>query len=271
MKLKTSTALMAMLLGSSLLLTAQNAATTTTKELTLPPLPPGLPADAAKAAPQPKLTEDQRAALAAGAELAAKNAMLERAKALAEFEKHRHGPLISPGGDRTTVHGLVDLSRAALPRLAADAREQHRKESAEVEQWLNLQKSKGLRLPTKRPVRIESGRPVFSDSRSLQSAQLSKVDRVWPGGAAGLSLSGSGFKIGVWEELYPLNTHPEYAGRVMELDNAAGWLDRNAHATLVVGTIAATGIDALAKGMAYESSILAYGDFQKPGVLRAGF
>ena len=102
------------------------------------------------------------------------------------------------------------------------------------------------------------GRPVYSESRSLQSAQLSKVDRVWPGGAAGLNLSGNAFKVGVWEELYPLREHPEYAGRVVEMDNAAGYIDTNAHATLVVGTIAASGINSSAKGMAFESSVLMY-------------
>ena len=65
-------------------------------------------------------------------------------------------------------------------------------------------------------------------------------------------LDGSGVKVGVWDAGSVRNTHRELTGRVTN-KNAATPLDD--HATHVAGTIAATGVDASAKGMAPKSTV----------------
>jgi subtilisin family serine protease len=65
-------------------------------------------------------------------------------------------------------------------------------------------------------------------------------------------LDGTGVKIGVWDAGSIRNTHRELTSRVTN-KNATTPLDN--HSTHVAGTIAATGVDANAKGMAPKSTV----------------
>jgi hypothetical protein len=73
--------------------------------------------------------------------------------------------------------------------------------------------------------------------------------------AAPYGLDGTGVKVGVWDAGSIRNTHRELAGRVTK-KNATATLDD--HSTHVAGTIAATGVDANAKGMAPKSTVDSY-------------
>lgn len=68
-------------------------------------------------------------------------------------------------------------------------------------------------------------------------------------------LDGTGVKVGVWDAGSIRNTHRELAGRVTN-KNATTPLDN--HSTHVAGTIAATGVDANAKGMAPKATVDSY-------------
>ena len=68
-------------------------------------------------------------------------------------------------------------------------------------------------------------------------------------------LDGTGVKVGVWDAGSIRNTHRELTGRVTN-KNATTPLDD--HSTHVAGTIAATGVDANAKGMAPKSTVDSY-------------
>ena len=73
--------------------------------------------------------------------------------------------------------------------------------------------------------------------------------------SAPYGLDGSGVKVGVWDAGSIRNTHRELTGRVTN-KNVTTPLDD--HATHVAGTIAATGVDANAKGMAPKSTVDSY-------------
>jgi hypothetical protein len=73
--------------------------------------------------------------------------------------------------------------------------------------------------------------------------------------AAPYGLDGNGVKVGVWDAGSIRNTHRELTARITK-KNATAPLDD--HATHVAGTIAATGVDANAKGMAPKSTVESY-------------
>lgn len=98
--------------------------------------------------------------------------------------------------------------------------------------------------------------PVIYQSSNLEMARALKNDFLWSGGVSGLSLSGNGQIIGYWDEDQPRLTHQEYSGRVSFLDSESGTNDD--HATQMVGTMIATGVDADARGMANAAEVEAY-------------
>ncbi|MFM8715578.1 MAG: S8 family serine peptidase, partial [Spartobacteria bacterium] len=73
--------------------------------------------------------------------------------------------------------------------------------------------------------------------------------------AAPYGLDGTGVKVGVWDAGSIRSTHRELTGRIAN-KNATAPLDD--HSTHVAGTIAASGVDANAKGMAPKSTVDSY-------------
>jgi hypothetical protein len=85
------------------------------------------------------------------------------------------------------------------------------------------------------------------------AAATTRASQLWPGGNTGLNLSGSSAnmknKVAVWDGGSALGTHVELNGRITVKDGAA----LSDHSTHVTGTIIATGINPVAKGMAYAT------------------
>lgn len=98
--------------------------------------------------------------------------------------------------------------------------------------------------------------PVIYESANLGAAQAVNNDQIWGGGIAGLSLSGDGILIGYWDEDQPRLTHQEYTGRATFEDSESG--TNNAHATQMVGTMVATGVESEARGMANQATVEAW-------------
>ncbi len=104
---------------------------------------------------------------------------------------------------------------------------------------------------------FEGGKlPVIYQSSNLEMAKALKNDFLWSGGVSGLSLSGNEQIIGYWDQDQPRLTHQEYSGRVSFLDSESGTNDD--HATQMVGTMVASGVDADARGMANAAEVEAY-------------
>jgi hypothetical protein len=98
-------------------------------------------------------------------------------------------------------------------------------------------------------------RPVFYTTNNLRAAETISTDHVWPGGSAGLSLTGSGITLGEWDAGRVRMEHQELVGRVTMGDNSP---NNHNHSTHVAGTMIAAGVVADAKGMSYEASLEAY-------------
>ena len=98
---------------------------------------------------------------------------------------------------------------------------------------------------------------------NIDAADTLNTDQLWSGGGLGLDLTGSGLTVGIWEATedssgyYVSNTHQELTGRV-SFGDASGTPIFSNHATHVAGTIAASGVNAAAQGMASQIGIRSY-------------
>jgi hypothetical protein len=103
----------------------------------------------------------------------------------------------------------------------------------------------------------ERGFPRFYLVQNLVAAQSISTDLVWPGGGAGLALTGANTagELGVWDGGGVRLTHQEFGGRVTQIDAPSA---THYHSTHVAGTLIAAGVDAGAKGMSYAGQLHAY-------------
>ncbi|TXS96543.1 S8 family serine peptidase [Parahaliea maris] len=102
-----------------------------------------------------------------------------------------------------------------------------------------------------------SGKPVFYTTYNVDAADTVSTDEVWPGGSAGLLLTGSGMRIGEWDGGAVLGEHPDLYPRVTQVDGSSVISN---HSTHVAGTLigAGTAQRPEARGMAYEALLDAY-------------
>ena len=101
------------------------------------------------------------------------------------------------------------------------------------------------------------GFPIYLQTyNNTIGAATTRANQLWPGGSSGLNLTGSSIamsnKLGIWEaeDQSPLATHVELTGRIVQKDVPTA--SSGDHATHVAGTMIATGINPIAKGMAYQ-------------------
>lgn len=98
-----------------------------------------------------------------------------------------------------------------------------------------------------------NGFPHYYTTDNLNSAKTDGANKVWTGGGAGLNLSGSGIQLRIWDSGKLLTTHQELNTRAsMGLSQTATY---SSHSTHCAGTMIASGVDANAKGHAYQATI----------------
>ena len=105
----------------------------------------------------------------------------------------------------------------------------------------------------------EDGKPLYYTTFNADAAESVSTDEVYSGGSAGLSLDGTGMVAGEWDAGDVLTTHQEFnntgSSRVIDQDGSGS---THYHSTHVGGTIIGGGVEAQAKGMAYNATLDAY-------------
>lgn len=109
--------------------------------------------------------------------------------------------------------------------------------------------------------RQPDGTLVFWKTNGTVDAGVIGVNKIWIGGSSAGSLNGGGLSgaaagsvIGDWEANVPYDNHLEFGG-VGRIQDPYGWGFTDNHATSVAGVLAATGVQPLAKGMAYTATV----------------
>lgn len=102
---------------------------------------------------------------------------------------------------------------------------------------------------------------LYKTNFNADAAEATRTDFLKQGSSLNLDLEGAGMNIGLWEVGgSPLISHVEFStnetSRIIISDGASNEL--TFHATHVAGTLAASGVNPLAKGMASESTILSF-------------
>ena len=96
----------------------------------------------------------------------------------------------------------------------------------------------------------------YSTFNNTDAAATINTSPLWPSGSTGFNLSGSSSylknKVGIWDGGRVKETHKELKGRITTMDNSYNTSGGGAnHATHVTGTMMASGINPLVKGMCY--------------------
>lgn len=147
-----------------------------------------------------------------------------------------------------------------------------REDEVNFKKLLEVAKTKGWQLMiTRRDGEVAKlvgidrfGYPMYvTVENNIRSASTIRTNLLWPGGTTGLSLNGSSAnmrsKIAIWDGGRIRNTHVELTGRVTQRDNPAA--APNSHATHVAGTLIASGVNPLVKGMSFGALDLQAYDF----------
>lgn len=107
--------------------------------------------------------------------------------------------------------------------------------------------------------------PLYRTNKNQNAAISTGANLLRP---APYNLSGTGIKVGVWDGGSVRSTHQELTGRVTKKNSTA---INDDHATHVAGTIAASGVQAAARGMASAATIDSYDwDFDYTEMTAAG-
>ena len=114
---------------------------------------------------------------------------------------------------------------------------------------------------------IIDGIPIYLSTDNSKASQATKTNNLNSGGNLNLNLNGVGYTVGVWDAGPAQFSHPEFlssaeesSSRIIVVDNSPTGDGTNPddHGTHVSGTIAASGIDSSAKGMAPEVTVKSY-------------
>jgi hypothetical protein len=100
--------------------------------------------------------------------------------------------------------------------------------------------------------------PIYFSPENADAAKSTRANYLNSGGGLGLALNGQTMTAYVWDGGATLPTHNEFGGRISILDGVTAINPANnnsQHANHVTGTIAAAGVVAQAKGMAYQANV----------------
>jgi len=97
------------------------------------------------------------------------------------------------------------------------------------------------------------GTPLYYTTFNDKVSKVSKADTMHDNGLLDIGINGEGMQVGIWDAGVALTTHQEFDTRVIITDNTN---EIASHATMVLGTMIASGVKAKAKGVAYKANAI---------------
>ncbi|NNJ81006.1 MAG: S8 family serine peptidase, partial [Flavobacteriaceae bacterium] len=109
----------------------------------------------------------------------------------------------------------------------------------------------------------EDGSPIYYTLHNVNAAISTRANYLNSGGGLGLTEDGDGMLAGVWDGGPTRPTHQEFDGpggsNRVSINDGVTTLDGNSfHAQHVTGTIVASGVNAAAKGMAWQADCITH-------------
>ncbi len=105
---------------------------------------------------------------------------------------------------------------------------------------------------------LPNGEKIYAKTHNFGAAITARANTLYSGGSLGLNIQGQGMIGGVWDGGTVRATHQEFMvggfSKILNMDLTGV----SSHATHVAGTVAAQGIDATARGIAFNSNVVAY-------------
>lgn len=100
----------------------------------------------------------------------------------------------------------------------------------------------------------EWGKPVYRATFNAEAAITTGASRLHTGGELGLGLEGEGIMVGIWDGGKVKKNHVEFGNRILSVQGDS----ESFHATHVAGTILASGVNTMAKGMAPKATAVTW-------------
>src|SRR5690606_8141154 len=109
---------------------------------------------------------------------------------------------------------------------------------------------------------IINNKPIYRSNDNSLSAIAIKTNSLHTGGTLGLNLEGEGMIAGVWDSGHAFRNHDEFmngaSSRVSFPDTPNPNPSSTFHATHVLGTVGAKGVNSSAKGMAPKATLYSF-------------
>ncbi|WP_051686426.1 S8 family serine peptidase [Chryseobacterium hispalense] len=105
---------------------------------------------------------------------------------------------------------------------------------------------------------LPNGEKIYARTDNAGAATTARANKLYNGGSLGINIQGQNMTAAVWDGGNARDTHQEFmVGGVSKITLEDGTNYQN-HATHVTGTICAQGINSLARGIAFNSSVKSY-------------
>ncbi|MEH6679669.1 MAG: S8 family serine peptidase [Sediminicola sp.] len=144
-------------------------------------------------------------------------------------------------------------------KMQAITKELSKDFTASKERMMNMAKAKGWivskTLDNGNFIELQEvgpdGAPIYYTTFNDHVSNVSRANTLYSGGLLKLDLTGKGMKVGVWDGGVARTSHQEFSNRAI-IGDAAHSL--SPHATMVLGTLIATGIKERARGVAFMAN-----------------
>ena len=165
-------------------------------------------------------------------------------------------PLLMCAQTKENLKAVIDNTDVqTLSRLKQDFNREFLERQSRINQYLQKNPSISRRTVINGVEQeiydvLNSGEVLYYFTSNAGSAITSRANHLYQGGSLGLNVQGQDMKVGVWDSGPVLDSHVEFSDfKITNFD----FTETSNHGTHVMGTIIANGVNASARGIAFNA------------------